>query len=84
MQPLSFSELVAKIDDNKPFILHLEYENSIMGHAVVCAGYNLKDKSVYIINPSLSATNKYYDYLKLTDSISINNQKCKCTFMYIY
>lgn len=58
---LSFNDIVSKIDDNKPLIIGLIWENGGR-HMVVCAGYRKTKNYVRIIDPWEDVDIKYYSY----------------------
>ena len=84
-KPLDFYKVVDEIDRNHPFIMHLDWVERTGGHAVVCAGYNLKDKTAYIIDPDIGISPNYYDYLGLSkDDYYYNGIKAICMSEFIY
>ena len=58
-----YSAAASEIDNNRMFIMILDWDNSLIGgHNVVGAGYNHENNSIYVIDPAEDCPSHFYQY----------------------
>ena len=59
---LSFAYIKGQIQKNCPMIFGITWTNSTNGHFVVCSGYQDSPTKVYIVDPAVGCSAKWFNY----------------------
>ncbi len=77
-------DIVSEIDSNKPFSVSMQWDSGSGAHTIVCAGYNVNNNSIRIIDPAQGCGVNYYKYNDIIDGTTIKSGKGKCIRMLTY
>lgn len=81
----SFDSAINEIDNNKPFIMRMNWFGG-GAHSVVCVGYKNTNtqKSIRVTDPAPNCPTKYYNYNDFARGVNLNSGKGWCDTIITY